>query len=235
MRARRSAARAASFHRSWRRPSATRWSAASRLLLFLNRRGFRAADIVRRACGFRLQCPNCDAWLVDHRFQETAGRAITAAINTKPPEACPNCHATESFAAVGPGVERLEQEARRSVSRTSAFLFCRAISSSRWSVCARNSTMLPRAVSTSSSARSLSPRVTISPSSIWSASSMRTLGLGNGDPRAAERTFQLLHQVVGRAGRERPIAASACLQTHQPEHPVMKALDPRRPRGVLFQ
>jgi primosomal protein N' (replication factor Y) len=49
------------------------------------------------------------------------------------------------------------------------------------------------------------------------------LGLGNGDPRAAERTFQLLNQVIGRAGREQGRGVGF-LQTHQPEHPVMKAL-----------
>jgi len=47
--------------------------------------------------------------------------------------------------------------------------------------------------------------------------------LGNGDPRAAERTFQLLHQVTGRAGREEGRGVGY-LQTHQPEHPVMRAL-----------
>ena len=49
------------------------------------------------------------------------------------------------------------------------------------------------------------------------------LGLGSGDPRAAERTFQLLHQVIGRAGREEGRGVGY-LQTHQPEHPVMQAL-----------
>jgi primosomal protein N' (replication factor Y) len=53
------------------------------------------------------------------------------------------------------------------------------------------------------------------------------LGLSNGDPRAAERTFQLLNQVIGRAGREQPDGQKqgiGYLQTHQPQHPVMKAL-----------
>ena len=49
------------------------------------------------------------------------------------------------------------------------------------------------------------------------------LGLSNGDPRAAERTFQLLHQVIGRAGRDTGVGRGF-LQTHQPEHPVMRAI-----------
>src|SRR5674536_313952 len=78
-------------------------------LLFLNRRGYAPLTLCR-ACGFRLQCPNCDAWLVDHRFKRHlvchhCGFAMP------PPAECPNCHATESFAPIGPGVKRLEQEA----------------------------------------------------------------------------------------------------------------------------
>ena len=95
--------------------------------------------------------------------------------------------------------------------------------SNRWSACARNWTTSPKAASTSSSAPSWSPRATISRSSTWSASSMPISVSSNGDPRAAERTFQLLHQVVGRAGREEGRGVGF-LQTHQPEHPVMRAL-----------
>ena len=78
-------------------------------LLFLNRRGYAPLTLCR-ACGFRLQCPNCDAWLVDHRFKR---RLVChhCGFAMPPPVECSNCHATESFAAVGPGVERLEQEA----------------------------------------------------------------------------------------------------------------------------
>ena len=84
-------------------------------LLFLNRRGYAPLTLCR-ACGFRLQCPNCDAWLVDHRFKR---RLVChhCGFNMPPPAECPNCHATESFAAVGPGVwERLEQGGGRTVS-----------------------------------------------------------------------------------------------------------------------
>ena len=78
-------------------------------LLFLNRRGYAPLTLCR-ACGFRLQCPNCDAWLVDHRFKR---RLVChhCGFSMPPPAECPNCHATESFAPIGPGVERLEHEA----------------------------------------------------------------------------------------------------------------------------
>src|SRR5205085_1115302 len=77
-------------------------------LFFLNRRGYAPLTLCR-ACGFRLSCPNCDAWLVDHRFRRQlvchhCGFAMP------PPVLCPKCEATNSFAPVGPGIERLEEE-----------------------------------------------------------------------------------------------------------------------------
>ena len=138
-------------------------------LLFLNRRGYAPLTLCR-ACGFRLQCPNCDAWLVDHRFKR---RLVChhCGFSMPPPAECPNCHATESFAAVGPGVERLEQEAaelfpRRAhpgaVERSGRIGRAPAPGARRRG---------GKAASISSSARNSSPRDIISPSSIWSASS----------------------------------------------------------------
>src|SRR6478672_2567970 len=77
-------------------------------LLFLNRRGYAPLTLCR-SCGYRFACPNCDAWLVDHRFRRRlvchhCGFAMPA------PDACPHCAATQSFVACGPGVERLEEE-----------------------------------------------------------------------------------------------------------------------------
>src|SRR5262245_51052362 len=78
-------------------------------LLFLNRRGYAPLTLCR-SCGFRLACPNCDAWLVDHRFRR---RLVChhCGFAMPPPAQCPHCQAADSFVAVGPGVERLEQEA----------------------------------------------------------------------------------------------------------------------------
>src|SRR5258707_2271392 len=78
-------------------------------LLFLNRRGYAPLTLCR-TCGFRFACPNCDAWLVDHRFKR---RLVChhCGFSMPPPAACPKCQATESLVAVGPGVERLQHEA----------------------------------------------------------------------------------------------------------------------------
>src|SRR6185437_9039461 len=189
-------------------------------LLFLNRRGFAPLTLCR-ACGFRLQCPNCDAWLVDHRFRK---RLVChhCGFATPQPDACPKCHATESFAPVGPGVERLEQEA--------AELFAGArilvLSSDLVESVERLRSELDDVaqgrfdivIGTQLVAKGHHfPKLNLV--GIVDAD----LGLGNGDPRAAERTFQLLHQVTGRAGRSEGYGIGF-LQTHQPEHPVMRAL-----------
>jgi primosomal protein N' (replication factor Y) (superfamily II helicase) len=189
-------------------------------LLFLNRRGFAPLTLCRQ-CGFRLACPNCDAWLVDHRFRR---RLVChhCGFSMPPPAQCPQCQATESFVAVGPGVERLEQEAAElfpgsrilvlssdlveSVERLRAELD--DVAEGRFDII----------IGTQLVAKGHHfPKLNLV--GVVDAD----LGLANGDPRAAERTFQLLHQVVGRAGREEG-RGIGYLQTHQPEHPVMRAL-----------
>src|SRR3954466_13254484 len=77
-------------------------------LLFLNRRGYAPLTLCR-ACGFRLQCPQCDAWLVDHRFKRQLV-CHHCGFATPPPPACPKCKAADTLVACGPGVERLEEE-----------------------------------------------------------------------------------------------------------------------------
>ncbi len=189
-------------------------------LLFLNRRGYAPLTLCR-ACGFRLHCPNCDAWLVDHRFKR---RLVChhCGYSMPPPAACPNCHATESFTAVGPGVERLEQEAAELFPGSRILV----LSSDLVDTIERLRSELDDVaqgrfdivIGTQLVAKGHHfPKLNLV--GIVDAD----LGLGNGDPRAAERTFQLLHQVVGRAGREEGRGVGF-LQTHQPEHPVMKAL-----------
>jgi primosomal protein N' (replication factor Y) len=161
------------------------------------------------------------AWLVDHRFKK---RLVChhCGYNTAQPESCPNCHATESFAAVGPGVERLQQEAadlfpdKRILVLSSDLV--ESMERLRQELDDVAEGRFDIVVGTQLVAKGHHfPKLNLV--GIVDAD----LGLGNGDPRAAERTFQLLHQVVGRAGREEG-RGIGLLQTHQPDHPVMKAL-----------
>ena len=189
-------------------------------LLFLNRRGYAPLTLCR-ACGFRLQCPNCDAWLVDHRFRR---RLIChhCGFAMPPPAECPSCHATDSFTAVGPGVERLEQEAAELFPQARILVLSSDLVESverlRQELDDVAEGRFDLIIGTQLVAKGHHfPKLNLV--GIVDAD----LGLGNGDPRAAERTFQLLHQVVGRAGRENGRGVGL-LQTHQPEHPVMRAL-----------
>jgi primosomal protein N' (replication factor Y) len=189
-------------------------------LLFLNRRGYAPLTLCRK-CGFRLQCPNCDAWLVDHRFRRRlvchhCGFAMPA------PAECPNCQAADSFAACGPGVERLAEEVaalfpdRRVLVLSSDLV--ESVERLRDELNEVAEGRFDIIIGTQLVAKGHHfPMLNLV--GIVDAD----LGLGNGDPRAAERTFQLLHQVVGRAGREAGHGLGL-LQTHQPEHPVMRAL-----------
>ena len=189
-------------------------------LFFLNRRGYAPLTLCR-ACGFRFSCPNCDAWLVDHRFRKELVCHHCGFAMPHPP-ACPKCQAVNSFAAIGPGVERLEEEVRALFPRARVLV----LSSDLVATVERLREELDDVaqgrfeivIGTQLVAKGHHfPKLNLV--GIVDAD----LGLNNGDPRAAERTFQLLHQVVGRAGRDAGVGRGY-LQTHQPEHPVMRAL-----------
>jgi primosomal protein N' (replication factor Y) len=189
-------------------------------LLFLNRRGYAPLTLCR-ACGFRFACPNCDAWLVDHRFRRQLLCHHCGFFTPRPPS-CPKCQASDSFAACGPGVERLEEEA--------AALFPGA------RIMVLSSDLIATAEHMREELKDIAEgRVDIIIGTQLVAKGHHfpklnlfgivdaDLGLNTGDPRAAERTFQLLNQVAGRAGRETG-RGQGYLQTHQPNHPVMRAI-----------
>jgi primosomal protein N' (replication factor Y) len=189
-------------------------------LLFLNRRGYAPLTLCR-ACGFRMQCPHCDAWLVDHRFKR---RLVChhCGFATPPPVVCPKCQAADSFVACGPGVERLQQEAAELFPHSRILVLSSDLVESMERLRAELDGIAQGRfdiiIGTQLVAKGHHfPKLNLV--GIVDAD----LSLGNGDPRAAERTFQLLHQVVGRAGRAEGIG-HGLLQTHQPEHPVMRAL-----------
>jgi primosomal protein N' (replication factor Y) len=189
-------------------------------LLFLNRRGYAPLTLCR-TCGHRFACTICDAWLVDHRFRQRLVCHHCGFSMPRPP-VCPNCAAEQSLVAVGPGVERLQEEAaslfpeaRSMVLSSDLITSIETMRSELNEIAAGRVDVI---IGTQLVAKGHNfPRLNLV--GVVDAD----LGLGNGDPRAVERTWQLLNQVIGRAGRDQGRGVGY-LQTHQPGHPVMKAL-----------
>jgi primosomal protein N' (replication factor Y) (superfamily II helicase) len=190
------------------------------VLLFLNRRGYAPLTLCR-ACGHRFQCPSCTAWLVEHRF---TGRLQChhCGYSTPSPAFCPECLAVGTLVPCGPGVERLSEEVAERFPEARVALMVsdllpgpRAAAELAEAMAAHRYDVL---IGTQIVAKGHHfPMLTLV--GVVDAD----LGLGGGDLRAAERTYQLLHQVGGRAGRaERP--GRVLIQTYMPEQPVMQAL-----------
>jgi primosomal protein N' (replication factor Y) len=189
-------------------------------MLFLNRRGFAPVTLCR-ACGAQVGCDDCDARMVEHRFLKRLVCHQCGA--TKPvPTACPACGVEGRMAAVGPGVERLAEEvaerfpqARLAVLSSDLFASARALKEQIAAIAEGAADIV---IGTQIVAKGHNfPGLTLV--GVIDAD----LGLQGSDLRAAERTFQLMRQVAGRAGRaEKP--GEAWLQTHQPEHPVIRAI-----------
>ena len=181
-----------------------------------------AADLVPRLRPSDA-CPNCDAWLVDHRFQR---RLVChhCGFLLPPPATCPKCEAAGfSFVAGRSRRRAARRGGGRAVSGRRILVLSQRSGRIDRAAARRNSTMSPRAASTSSSARSLSPRDTIFRSSIWSASSMP---ISASEWRSARRRAHVPAAASGRraAPGARQGRGVGFLQTHQPEHPVMRAL-----------
>lgn len=189
-------------------------------LLFLNRRGYAPVTICR-ACGHQIGCDHCDARMVEHRFLKRL--VCHQCGETKPiPDACPSCEAEGKLAPVGPGVERLAEEVRETfpdarVAVLSSDLFgsARALKEQVELIAAGGADII---IGTQMVAKGHNfPLLTLV--GVIDAD----LGLQGSDLRAAERTFQLIRQVAGRAGRAE-VPGVALLQTCQPEHPVIRAI-----------
>ncbi|MEN8919523.1 MAG: primosomal protein N' [Octadecabacter sp.] len=189
-------------------------------LLFLNRRGYAPVTICR-ACGHQIGCDDCDATMVEHRFLKRL--MCHQCGETKPmPTVCSSCEAEDRLAPVGPGVERMAEEAQAlfpeakiAVLSSDLYGSARALKEHIESIARGEADVI---VGTQLVAKGHNfPRLTLV--GVIDAD----LGLQGSDLRAAERTFQLMRQVAGRAGRAE-IAGEAVLQTFQPEHPVIRAI-----------
>ncbi|HXY89029.1 MAG TPA: primosomal protein N' [Xanthobacteraceae bacterium] len=190
------------------------------VLLFLNRRGYAPLTLCR-ACGHRLRCPNCDAWLVEHRHRKRLA-CHHCGFETPPPPTCSKCGAADSFVALGPGVERLEEEVRGLFPQARTLVLSSDLAGGVERLRAELES-IAKGETDIVIGTQLVAKGHHFPGLALVGVIDADFGLSQGDPRAAERTFQLLHQVVGRAGRE-AAAGKGLLQTYQPEHPVMAAL-----------
>jgi primosomal protein N' (replication factor Y) len=189
-------------------------------LMFLNRRGYAPLTLCR-VCGHRFQCPDCSSWLVEHRFRgqiqcHHCGHA------EKTPEACPECGTLDHLVACGPGVERIAEEVEQHFPEARTIVLSSDMAGGvkrlRLELDAIAKGEADIVIGTQLVAKGHNfPLMTLV--GIVDAD----IGLANGDPRAAERTFQLLSQVTGRAGRT-GLKSLGIIQTYQPQHPVMQAI-----------
>ncbi len=190
-------------------------------LLFLNRRGYAPLTLCRK-CGHRFECPQCTAWLVEHRFRNRLN-CHHCGFSLPPPEKCPKCAEPDSLIACGPGVERVAEEVAERFPNARVALL--------------SSDLIPGLTEM----RAMIGRIEAGEIDLIIGTQIVAkghhfpdlalvgivdgdMGLAQGaDPRAGERTFQLLQQVTGRAGRSHT-EGRGLIQTHLPEHPVMDAI-----------
>ncbi|MDX1975021.1 MAG: primosomal protein N' [Rickettsiales bacterium] len=193
-------------------------------MLFLNRRGY-APLMLCRTCGHRFQCAECSSWLVLHKKGGGSAQRLEChhCGHREPvPETCPACQATDSLHACGPGVERLHEEVRAVFPQARVAVMASdsmdSFNNLSETIYAMENRQIDLLIGTQMMAKG-HHFAGLSVVGVVDAD----LGLAGGDLRAAERTYQLLHQLSGRAGRE-DIPGTVYLQSFLPDHPVMQAL-----------
>lgn len=194
--------------------------AGDQSLLFLNRRGYAPLTLCR-TCGYRFQCPSCTAWLVEHRRHGRL-QCHHCGFSQKMPAVCTSCNDEGSFAACGPGVERIQEEVQELLPDARCMILASDITGSANMIRSAIHDIEQGAVDIIIGTQIVAkghhfPALTLV--GVVDAD----LGLSGGDLRAGERTFQLLQQVSGRAGRGEK-AGRVFLQTYMPEQNVIRAL-----------
>jgi primosomal protein N' (replication factor Y) len=190
------------------------------VLLFLNRRGYAPLTLCR-ACAHRYECPNCSAWLVEHRFRRSLVCHHCGHVE-RTPHACVSCGSVDSLVPCGPGVERIAEEVAETYPDKRSIVLSSDMPGGterlRQELAAIAAGEVDIVVGTQLVAKGHNfPLLTL----VGVVDG--DLGLAFGDMRAAERTFQLLSQVTGRAGRSGG-ASRALVQTFAPDHPVIAAI-----------
>jgi primosomal protein N' (replication factor Y) (superfamily II helicase) len=199
-------------------------------LLFLNRRGYAPLTLCR-ACGHRFECPNCSASLVEHRFRRQLMCHHCGHIEPVP-RSCPACGAEDRLVPCGPGVERLAEEAGRRFPDAKLAILSSDL--------ARGTSLIDaiRDVAQGKFNLVIGTQLVAKghhfPHLTLAAVVDADFALESGDPRSGERTWQLLAQVAGRAGRGEK-RGRALIQTYRPDHPLMIAITKGDRQGFMNQ
>lgn len=189
-------------------------------LLYLNRRGYAPLTLCQ-GCGFRLKCPNCTSWLVQHRFHDRL-MCHHCGYHKQLPHKCPGCQNENTWVPCGPGVERIAEEVCSKFPQARPLIMASDLLQSHEELDDSLNRILNHEVDIIIGTQMMAkghhfPQLTLV--GVLDAD----VGLSGGDLRACEKTYQLLHQVAGRCGRaERP--GEVFIQTYDPEHAVMQAL-----------
>ena len=189
-------------------------------LLFLNRRGYAPLTLCRH-CGYRFQCPNCSAWLVEHRLSRRLA-CHHCGHEVPTPETCPECGEPDCLVACGPGVERIADEVAEVLPHARVAL----VTSDTLTSPAKAAEFLEQASAKAIDVIVGTQLVTKGyhfPDLTLVGVVDADMGLEGGDLRAAERTYQQVAQVAGRAGRGEK-AGEVLIQTRHPEAAVIAAL-----------
>jgi primosomal protein N' (replication factor Y) len=194
--------------------------AKQQTLLFLNRRGFAPLTLCR-TCGHRMECPKCTSWLVEHRRTNHL-QCHHCGFSMKIPHACPQCQDMDSLVACGPGVERIAEEVKEYFPDARTLILASDITDTHDKLIKALESIKNGDVDIIIGTQIIAkghhfPHITCV--GIIDAD----LGLSGGDLRATERSYQLLHQVAGRAGREH-LKGHVFLQTYNAEQRVMQMI-----------
>jgi primosomal protein N' (replication factor Y) (superfamily II helicase) len=211
------------------RGAAEAWARGEQSLFYMNRRGYAPLTLCR-ACGHKMKAPDSESWLVEHRYTNKLVCHLTGFSMPKPKH-CPTCLAPDSFTSIGPGVERVEEELRDIFPDARTEVFSSDTAQTGADVRAIIERMANNEIDILIGTQIVAKGHNF-PNLTMVGVVDADLGLKGGDLRAGERTFQLISQVSGRAGRaDRP--GRALIQTYDPENEIMQALARQDRDGFL--
>lgn len=189
-------------------------------LLFVNRRGYAPLTLCR-SCGYRITCPQCSAYLVEHKRRARL-QCHHCGFHQDMPAACPCCGTKDKFTSVGLGVERIADDVRAAFPQARVLTLSSDLTGGIAQLREEIDRIAKHKVDIVIGTQLVAKGHNF-PGLTFVGVIDGDFSLGSGDPRAGERTFQTLNQVIGRAGRG-SMVGSALVQTHAPDHPVLKAL-----------